>query len=85
MVSGPGLALAWNIATRKLPGCAGCPAKLSKVFVTVNVASDGSEVYVGQTMSDIGVYSADTLKRLARIAIPGGADQALATMRMIRR
>jgi quinohemoprotein amine dehydrogenase beta subunit len=59
--------------------------ELDHTYYNVNVASDGSEVYVGQTMSDIGVYSADTLKRLARIAIPGGADQALATMRMIRR
>ncbi len=58
---------------------------LDHTYYNVNVASDGREVYVGQTMSDIGVYSADGLKRLARIPIPGGADQALATMRMLRR
>jgi quinohemoprotein amine dehydrogenase beta subunit len=58
---------------------------LDHTYYNVNVASDGSEVYVGQTMSDVGVYSADTLKHLATIRIPGGADQALATMRMIRR
>jgi hypothetical protein len=58
---------------------------LDHTYYNVNVASDGREVYVGQTMSDIGVYSADGLKRLARIPIPGGADQALATMRMVRR
>jgi hypothetical protein len=36
-------------------------------------------------MSDIGVYSTDSLKRLAVIPRPGGADQGVASLRLVRR
>jgi quinohemoprotein amine dehydrogenase beta subunit len=54
-------------------------------YYAINVSSDGSEVYLGGTMDDIGVYSTDSLKRLAVIPLPGGADQAIVAPRMIRR
>lgn len=58
---------------------------LDHTYYTVNVASDGSEVYVGGTMDDITVYDAETFEKLGRIEMPGGADQALASLRLIQR
>jgi quinohemoprotein amine dehydrogenase beta subunit len=54
-------------------------------YYAINISSDGRELYLGGTMDDIGVYSADSLKRLAVIPLPGGADQAIVAPRMIRR
>jgi hypothetical protein len=42
-------------------------------------------VYVGGTMSDIAVYDAKTFEQLGKIAMPDGADQALASLRLIQR
>lgn len=58
---------------------------LDHTYYTVNVASDGSELYVGGTMNDITVYDTETFEKLGRIEIPGGADQALASLRLIER
>jgi quinohemoprotein amine dehydrogenase beta subunit len=58
---------------------------LDHTYYAINIASDGSEVYLGGAMNDIGVYSTDTLKKLAVIHLPGGGDQALASLRLIRR
>ena len=54
-------------------------------YYAINISSDGREVYLGGTMNDIGVYSTDSLKRLAVIPLPGGADQGIVAPRMIRR
>lgn len=54
-------------------------------YYAINVSSDGREVYLGGTMDDIAVYSTDSLKRLGTISLPGGADQVLASLRLIRR
>ena len=58
---------------------------LDHTYYAVNVASDGSEVYVGGTMNDIAVYDAETFEQLGRIEMPDGADQALASLRLIQR
>jgi quinohemoprotein amine dehydrogenase beta subunit len=58
---------------------------LDHTYYAVNVASDGSELYVGGTMSDIAVYDTETFEQLGRIEMPGGADQALASLRLIQR
>jgi quinohemoprotein amine dehydrogenase beta subunit len=54
-------------------------------YYSMNIASDGHEIYLGGGMSDIGVYSTDSLKRLAVIPLPGGADQGVASLRLVRR
>ena len=58
---------------------------LDHTYYAVNVASDGSELYVGGTMDDIAVYDTQTFEQLGRIEMPGGADQALASLRLIQR
>ena len=72
----------------KLDAAQGKPlgrVELDHSYYAVNISSDGKEVYVGGTMSDIAVYDAETLKKLGSIEMPGGANQALATLRVIRR
>ena len=58
---------------------------LEHTYYTVNISSDGSEVYVGGTMDDISVYDTVTLDKIDEIRIPNGADQALASLRVIQR
>jgi quinohemoprotein amine dehydrogenase beta subunit len=58
---------------------------LDHSYYDINISSDGKEVYVGGTMSDIGVYDADTLKKIGTIEMPAGANMAISSMRVIRR
>ena len=58
---------------------------LDHTYYTINVSGDGKEIYVGGTMNDISVYNSETLEKIGRIEMPGGADQALASMRVIQR
>lgn len=58
---------------------------LEHTYYTINVSSDGREIYVGGTMSDIGVYSSDTLEKIGVIEIPSGNDMGTAWLRVVRR
>ena len=58
---------------------------LDHTYYAINVASDGSELYVGGTMSDIAVYDTETFEQLGKIEMPDGADQVLASLRLIQR
>ncbi|MDH3690778.1 MAG: quinohemoprotein amine dehydrogenase subunit beta, partial [Gammaproteobacteria bacterium] len=58
---------------------------LDHTYYDINISSDGSEVYVGGTMSDIAVYSSDNLERIGTIEFGTGNDQALASLRVINR
>ncbi len=60
-------------------------ADLDHSYYDINISSDGKEVYVGGTMSDIAVYDAETLKKIGSIDMPDGANQALANLRVIQR
>lgn len=59
--------------------------ELDHTYYAINVSSDGEEIYLGGTMDDVAVYSSETFERLATIKIPGGADQAIAPIRVVRR
>jgi quinohemoprotein amine dehydrogenase beta subunit len=58
---------------------------LDHTYYAINVASDGSELYVGGTMNDIAVYDTESLEQLGKIEMPDGADQVLASLRLIQR
>ena len=58
---------------------------LPHTYYTVNVSSDGREIYLGGTMDDIAVYDSQTLKRIGEIRMPGGADQSITWVRVIHR
>jgi quinohemoprotein amine dehydrogenase beta subunit len=59
--------------------------ELDHTYYAVNIASDGSELYVGGTMNDIAVYDTKTFEKLGRIEMPDGRDQVLASLRLIQR
>jgi quinohemoprotein amine dehydrogenase beta subunit len=59
--------------------------ELDHTYYAINVASDGSELYVGGTMNDIAVYDTETLEQLGKIEMPDGGDQVLASLRLIQR
>jgi quinohemoprotein amine dehydrogenase beta subunit len=58
---------------------------LEHSYYDINISTDGKEVYVGGTMSDIAIYSTDTLKKLGNIKMPGGANMAISSMRIVQR
>jgi hypothetical protein len=53
-------------------------------YYSINISTDGTEVYAGGAMCDIVVYDSTTLERRGDIALPGCADQALATLRVVK-
>lgn len=71
----------YNVATRELEK----RVDLDHTYYSVNVSSDGKEVYVGSTNDDIAIYDADTLEKLGAVKLPGGADQGVVGFRMVQR
>lgn len=57
---------------------------LPHTYYVINIASDGSEVYVGGTLDDIGIYDTTTLERIGEIMIPSGGDMSTATLHVVR-
>ena len=58
---------------------------LPHTYYSVNISSNGKEVYVGGTMCDIAIYDARTLQQKGDIKLPGCGDQSVATLRVIHR
>ncbi len=59
--------------------------ELDHSYYDINISSDGKEVYVGGTMSDIGVYDTETLKKIGQIDMPDGANMGISSMRVLKR
>ena len=56
---------------------------LPHTYYCINISSDGTEIYVGGTNDDIGVYDSETLERIGEIYLPSGGDMAASTMQVI--
>ena len=56
---------------------------LDHTFYSVNVASDGREIYIGGAMCDVGFYDAGSLEKKAMLRLPGCADQSVASLRVV--
>ncbi len=69
-------AVHWRVADR---------VNLPHTYYSVNVSSDGKEVYVGGTMCDVIIYDARTMREKGDVRLPGCPDQAAATLRVIQR
>jgi len=69
-----------NLETRELVKRVDLP----HTYYVINISSDGSEVYVGGTNDDIGVYSTETLERIGEMRIPSGADMTTSTLQIAR-
>jgi len=59
--------------------------KLAHTYYSVNISTDGSEVYAGGAMCDVAIYDAATLKKKGDIRLPGCPDQVLSSLRVIHR
>jgi quinohemoprotein amine dehydrogenase beta subunit len=57
--------------------------QLDHSFYTVNVSSDGREIYIGGTNCDVGFYDAATLEKKAIMKLPGCGDQAFSALRVV--
>lgn len=58
---------------------------LDHTYYAVNVSSDGKEIYIGGTASDIAVYDTKTMKKLDNIQIPSGNDMGISWLRTVQR
>lgn len=58
---------------------------LDHTYYTINVSSDGKELYVGGTMDDIAIYDTESFEKLGEIRMPNGGDMVLASLRMVQR
>ena len=58
---------------------------LDHSFYSVNMSSDGSQVYVGGAQGEVAFYDSRTLKKLGAVQMPGSADQSAASLRVVRR
>jgi quinohemoprotein amine dehydrogenase beta subunit len=58
---------------------------LDHTFYTVNVSTDGKDIYMGGTMCDVATYDSQTLEKKGNIRLPGCPDQSLTTLRVVRR
>ena len=57
---------------------------LEHTYYSLNIASDGSEVYLGGTMNDIAIYGTEKLDHRGNILLPGGGDQGLGFLRLVQ-
>lgn len=57
---------------------------LDHTFYSVNVSSDGREIYIGGTNCDVGFYDAASLEKKTILKLPGCGDQSIASLRVIR-
>ncbi len=55
---------------------------MDHTYYSVNVSSDGREIYAGGTLNDIAIYDSESLDKIGSITVPGG-NMALSSMRMI--
>lgn len=60
-------------------------AQTDRTYYSMNISSDGKEVYVGGATDVISVHDAVTLRKIAEIQTPGGRDQGTSSMRIVRR
>jgi quinohemoprotein amine dehydrogenase beta subunit len=56
---------------------------LDHTYYSVNIATDGGEIYIGGAMCDVGFYDPASLERKANLKLPGCADQSLASLRVV--
>lgn len=55
-------------------------------YYAVNIAGDGSQVYVGGAACDVATYDPNSLKKIGQIFLPKGCgDQSTSSLRMIQR
>lgn len=58
---------------------------LDHSFYSVNMSSDGREVYIGGAQGEVAFYDASSLKKLGAVQMPAGADQSASSLRVVRR
>ena len=57
---------------------------LDHTFYSVNISSDGRELFLGGTNCDVAFYDAATLEKKTVLKLPGCPDQSLSSLRVIR-
>lgn len=57
---------------------------LPHTYYVINISTDGSELYVGGTNDDIGVYDAETLERIGEMIVPSGGDMGTSTLQVVQ-
>ena len=59
--------------------------ELEQTFYAINISGDGKELYVGGALDKIAIHDAVTLEKTGEVMMPGGADQAIGWLRVVKR
>jgi len=70
-----------NMADKKLVK----RADLDHTYYTINISSDGKEIYLGGASNTVAIYDTKTLTKQAEITIPGSADQSISSTVIVQR
>lgn len=57
----------------------------SQYFYTIGISSDGSKIFTGGGICNIGIYATSDLHSMGLVKLPHCADQAMGAFRVIRR
>lgn len=57
---------------------------LERTYYTVNISTDGKELYLGGTVNEVAIYDSETLEAKGKIIV-GEGDQVLTSVRIARR
>ncbi len=69
----------YNVETGELLG----NVPLPQTYYVVNIATDGSEVYLAGTNDTIRVYDTEALEPIGEMRIPSGGDMSTATLQVV--
>lgn len=58
---------------------------LDQTYYAINISSDGKELYLGGAAGKVAIYDTATLTKQGEIILPGDANQAASSMRIIHR
>ena len=59
--------------------------ELEQTYYAINISADGKDLYVGGALDKVSIHDAVTLEKKGEISLPGGADQSIGWLRVVKR
>lgn len=59
--------------------------ELEQTYYAINISADGKDLYLGGALDKVSIHDAETLDKKGEIPMPGGADQSIGWLRVVKR